>query len=262
MVNLELTDVTYAYPGGPPVVDGVTLDCPPGELTCVLGPNGAGKTTLLKLCAGLLRPDRGTVRLADRSVSELPLRARARQLAVVPQGLDAIPEMLVRDFVFGGRYGHLDRWGRAHARDVRAVDLALRAADVEPFGDRLMTELSGGQRQRVLIARALAQEPSAFLIDEPTSSLDPEHQLAIFELIAGLTCHGRTVVCVTHDLNLASQFATRIVVLRDGRHVADGPPADVLRPDVLDAVYGPGLHYGRLTTPDGDERPFVIPRRR
>ena len=261
MVTLEIEQASYAYPGGPAVVSDVSLDIAAGALTCVLGPNGAGKTTLLKLCAGLIEPTRGQVRLDGQAVAGLEPRLRAKRLAVVPQSLDAIPQITVRDFVFGGRYGHLDRWRRAHAKDQRAVDLALAAADIEPFGERLMTELSGGQRQRVLVARALAQEPSVFLVDEPTSSLDPEHQLAIFELIAGLTCHGRTVVCVTHDLNLASQFATRLVVMQAGCAIKDGSPEEVLTPAVLDPVYGTELHYGRLTTSTGEERPFVIPRR-
>lgn len=261
MVTLTVDDVSFAYPDGPPVLADLSLELAAGALTCVLGPNGAGKTTLLKLCAGLLSPNRGAVRLDGRPVGGLAPRERARQLAVVPQTLEAIPDVTVTDFVFGGRYGHLDAWRRVHAKDRRAVELSLAAADVEPFADRLMTELSGGQRQRVLVARALAQEPSVFLVDEPTSSLDPEHQLAIFELIAGLTGHGRTVVCVTHDLNLASQFATRLVVMKDGRLVKDGRPSEVLRPEVLDDVYGTDLHYGALATPDGGERPFVVPRR-
>ena len=261
MVRLELEQLTFAYPGGPRVVDDVTLALEPGELTCVLGPNGAGKSTLVRLCAGLVQPDAGRVRLDGRDVGALGPRDRARQIAVVPQGLDATPEVTVENFVFGGRYGHLDRWRRAHAKDLRAVQLALAAADALEFQGRLMTELSGGQRQRVLVARALAQEPEIFLVDEPTSSLDPEHQIAIFDLIAGLTTHGRTVLCVTHDLNLASQFAARLAVLRGGRLVAEGSPEEILRPEVLASVYGPNLHYGTLVTRTGDERPFVVPER-
>jgi iron complex transport system ATP-binding protein len=124
-----------------------------------------------------------------------------------------------------------------------------------------MNELSGGQRQRVLLARALAQEAPILLIDEPTSSLDPEHQIRVFELIRSLAEEGRAVLVITHDLNLAGQFGTRAVLMSDGKVASEGPLQDVLRRGVLEPVYGRHLHYGRLEDSGGCERPFVLPWR-
>ena len=129
------------------------------------------------------------------------------------------------------------------------------------LADRPLPALSGGQRQRALVARALAQEARLLLVDEPTNALDPEHQLQVFDLIAGLADHGRAAVVVTHDLNLASQFATRVVLLDEGQKVADGPVGEVLVREVLEPVYGPNLRYASWSVPGGGERPVVLPWR-
>lgn len=260
MVTLLARQLSFAYTSGPPAVADVDLAVRPGELCCVIGPNGSGKSTLVRLLAGLRRPDRGSVLYDGRPLAELSPRERARRVAVVPQTLRAIPETSVRAFVSGGRYGRLDVWRRSGPGDVLAVETSLEAADVADLGERLLTELSGGQLQRVLIARALAQEAGALLVDEPTASLDPEHQLAVFELVARLCAQGRAVLAVTHDLNLASQFATEVVLLEAGRRVAAGRPEEVLRPEVLRPVYGNRLWFGQ--GPDragGAPRPFVLP---
>lgn len=205
-------------------------------------------------------PTAGRVFLGDRELTDCKPRERARAVAIVPQYLDRLPEVRVRDFVLGGRYAHLGAWGRARDHDREAVDSALQACDASTLADRMLTRISGGQRQRVLIARALAQEAPILLVDEPTNSLDPEHQLAVFELLARQTCEGRAVLVVTHDLNLASQFATRMVLMTNGRVAADGDAESVLRPEVLTDVYGDRLAYGRLPVPrDPAGRPFVLP---
>ena len=257
---IEATELAFAYEGGVRAVDGVSLALAPGEFVCAIGPNGAGKTTLLKLLAGLIDPDAGRVLSHGEPLAEVSKRERARRVAVVPQSLLALPEIRVEGFVRGGRYAHLSFWRREEPGDQRAVDRALEEADVADLRDRLLTELSGGQRQRVLVARALAQEARALLVDEPTSSLDPEHQLAVLDLLAGLADEGRAVLVVTHDLNLASQYATRIALLDAGRIAADGPTAEVLRPEVLCPVYGPDLRFGTWPV-GGEERPFVLPWR-
>lgn len=260
VVSLGASGVSFAYPGPVPAVEDVTLGLGTGELVVVIGPNGAGKSTLLKLMAGVLAPDRGEVRLGDERVDALAPRVRARRVAIVPQSLDRVPSVAVHDFVLGGRYGHLGAFGRAGSRDHEAVDEALASCDVADVATRSLHGLSGGQRQRVLVARALAQEASMVLVDEPTSSLDPEHQIAVFDLLATLTCEGRGVLVVTHDLNLASQFATGIALLRDGRLVAKGGVEDVLRREVLEGVYGGHLRYGEFPAPRGaGTRPFVVP---
>ena len=260
MVKSLLCDaVEYAYPGGEKVVDGATLAVAAGSLTCIIGPNGAGKSTLLKGMAGLLSVDRGAVTVDGGPVGALEARVRARTLALVPQFLDAIPAVTVENFVLGGRYGHLDGWRRARSVDHEAVLVALREANVFELRERLLAELSGGQRQRVLIARALAQEARYLLVDEPTSSLDPEHQLGVFELLSRLAREGHGVVVVTHDLNLASQYAVEIALMHSGRFVAVGSPKEVLKPEVLDPVYGAHFRFGTWDNEEGAERPYVLP---
>ncbi len=262
MTELRCRAATLDYPGPLRALEEVDLDLRPGDLTAVLGPNGAGKSTLLRLCAGLLAPTGGSVELDGRPVDALRPRERARRLAVVPQELRALPDVDVATFVGGGRYGHLGALRTPGPADAAAVRAALAACDVEGLGERLLTQLSGGQRQRVLIARALAQEASFLVVDEPTSWLDPEHQLATFELLARLAGEGRAVLVATHDLNLASQFASAIVILRGGRVAARGTPDEVLVPDVLEPVYGPHLRCGRWPAgPGGAERPYAVPWR-
>lgn len=261
MSALACRGLEHDYPGPLRALDGVDVSLAEGELVAVIGPNGSGKSTLLKCLAGLLAPSAGEVLVDGQPLGLFEDRARARCLAVVPQFLPALHDIAVRDFVRGGRYAHFGRWQGPGPADRGAVDRALQAADVGDLASRWMSELSGGQRQRVLVARALAQEARYLLVDEPTTSLDPEHQLQIFELIARAVADGRAALVATHDLNLAAQFATRIVLLERGAVRADGPIARVLTPAVLQPVYGASLRFGTFRAADGAERPCVIPWR-
>jgi iron complex transport system ATP-binding protein len=159
--------------------------------------------------------------------------------------------------VLGGRYAHFDFFRTPRPADREAVERALAEADASDWGERLLGELSGGERQRALIARALAQESAALLLDEPTASLDPEHQLKVMRLVRSLADRGRAVAVVTHDLNLASQYGDRLTLMHRGRIAAEGAARDVLCADVLEPVYGPGLHFGAF--PNG--APLVLPQR-
>tara|TARA_R110002072_G_scaffold65825_8_gene162579 strand:+ start:1115 stop:1894 length:780 start_codon:yes stop_codon:yes gene_type:complete len=252
---IRATGVSYTYPGGVHAVDRVDLSVDHGELLFVLGPNGSGKSTLLQLMSGVLRSDVGEVVLDGTPLQGLSAKAAARRIAVVPQAVDGVDEVLVEDFVAGGRYAHLGPWRRSGADDDRAITLALERADAADVRRRRMGELSGGQRQRALIARALAQETPTILLDEPTAALDPEHQVSVLRLVRDLAAAGAAVVVVTHDLNLTTQFASRVLLLDHGRAVAEGPVSEVLIPTVLQPIYGSNLHYGRF--PDG--RPLVVP---
>jgi len=258
---LRARELVYDYPGGRRALAGVELALAAGELVCVLGPNGSGKSTLLRLCAGLLAPAAGTVELAGRALAPLSARERARELAFVPQALRALPACRVHDFVLGGRYARFPRlaglFARAGAADHAAVGAALAEADAAELGARALDELSSGQLQRVLVARALAQEARLLLCDEPTAALDPEHQVRVLLLLERLAAAGRAVLVATHELNLASRFAQRIVLLAEGRVVASGPPEDVLRPEVLTPVFGQHLHFARST--GAPARPLVVP---
>ncbi len=251
----------YAGPGdGVRALDGVDVAIQAGELVAFIGPNGSGKSTLLRCLAGLLAPTSGDVSISGDSAASLDDAERARRVGVVPQYLPRLPGTTVRWFVLGGRYARIATLRGPAPADFAAASAALAACDVAGLDDRMMDELSGGQRQRVLLARAIAQEPRVLLIDEPTAALDPEHQVRVFDLIARHVDARRSAVVITHDLNLASQYATRLVVLDAGKVVAEGKPADVLRNDVLEPVYGRSIRFGELT--DGAvRRPFVIPWR-
>jgi len=257
---LSARDLVFDYPGPLRALDGVDLSLHPGDLTAVIGPNGSGKSTLLKLLGGLLEPKAGEVLLQGAAPRALPPRERARRVAFVPQFLPALQDVSVRDFVSSGRYARVARFASASAADRDAVARALDECDAAGLQDRAMAELSGGQRQRVLVARALAQDAPVLLVDEPTSGLDPEHQIRVLELVASLRGE-RAALFVTHDLNLAGQYARRVLLLDRGRVAAEGSVEHVLRPEVLAPVYGEHLHYGRW--PDGDEagRPYVLARR-
>jgi iron complex transport system ATP-binding protein len=275
MSLLEARGVVFDYDGPLRALDGVDVALAAGELVAVIGPNGSGKSTLVKVLGGLLPPTSGEVRFEGRLQVGLRPRERARGVAVVPQFLPALPEVRVEDFVLSGRYAHIPRFASATAADRDAVRRALDECDAAELADRAMAELSGGQRQRVLVARALAQEAPVLLIDEPTAGLDPEHQIRILELIASLrglrglrdggsasgATGGRAALFVTHDLNLASQYASRVVLLDGGRVAASGPVEAVLRREVLEPVYGEHLHYGTWPSGAGAGRPFVLPRR-
>ena len=244
-------------------VDGVDLSIRSGEIVAVLGPNGAGKSTLLRGLAGLIAPTSGSVLAEGEEVSRLAPRERACRLALVPQTLGALPEVSVEAFVGYGRYAHSGLLGRRRPEDGAAVRRALEAADLAGLGERPLAQLSGGQQQRALVARALAQQAGTLLVDEPTSALDPAHQLRVLDLLADLSAQGHAVVFVTHELNLASQYADRALLLREGRPVALGPVEEVLRPEVLEPVYGADLCFGQLPSARaGSERPFVLPWRR
>ena len=251
--------LAYEYPGKRRALAGIDLALERGELVCVVGPNGSGKSTLLRLCAGLLAPSAGAVELDGRPVIGLEPRERARRLAFVPQALRALPDLDARSFVLGGRYAHQSVWSGLLARETRpdreAVERALAEADALDLAPRRLDELSLGQFQRVRVARALAQEAPLFLFDEPTAALDPEHQVRLFLLIERLVAAGRAALVVTHELALASRFAQRCLVLCEGRVAAEGTPAAVFRPAVLEAVFGAHLYYGEV----GTGRPLVVP---
>ncbi|MBL8859376.1 MAG: ABC transporter ATP-binding protein [Planctomycetes bacterium] len=259
----------YTYPLGERALCGVDVTVQDGELVVVSGPNGSGKSTLVKALAGLLPLAAGRVELEGRALSALGPRARAQQIALVPQYLPALPDVSVREFVTSGRYAHAQAgfaaalFGRTlGAHDETAVLEALVACDASELSERAMTALSGGQRQRILIARAVAQAARVLLVDEPTSALDPEHQIQVFELLYGLCARSHAALVVTHDLNLAAQFATRIVLLHAGRVVADGVPAEVLTPRVLEPVYGRHLQFIAPRDEIDHRGPIVVASRR
>jgi len=259
--GLAARALEFSYPGGAPVLGGVDVKLEAGELVFLVGPNGSGKSTLLKLLSGLVAPTRGTVTLEGAPLAELTPRERARRIALVPQALRALPDARVADFVGGGRYAHGARFehvlGRTRPGEGAAVARALAEADALELSERAVGELSLGQFQRVLVARALAQEAPFLLLDEPTAALDPDHQVRLLLLIERLVAGGRAALVVTHELSLASRFATRALVLACGRVVAAGEAGTVFREEVLAPVFGP--HLVLAPAPDGSGRNLVVP---
>lgn len=239
MSGWRCAGLVFRYPGAAaPALDGVSLEAPAGACTAVLGPNGSGKSTLLRLLLGTLAPARGTAEFDECPLARWDRAELARAVGVVPQGEETAFPLTVRELVEMGRYPHLGPWRRPGADDERAIVDAMRRCDVEGLAGRGLGTLSGGERQRARVARALAQEPRALALDEPTAALDIQHEMAIWELLRELGRAGTTVLVVTHNLNLAARYADRIVLLDRGRVAAAGTPAEVLTRRTTEAVYG------------------------
>src|SRR5690606_35040528 len=216
--------LAFLWPGADRrAVNGVDVEIPSGGCTALLGPNGAGKSTLLRLLLGTLAPHAGHASFAGRSLADWRREELARHIGVLPQGEDTAFPMSVRDCVAMGRYPHLGPWQREGAADRAAIDRAIQLTDVEDLVDRPLHALSGGERQRARLARALAQEPRAFALDEPTAALDLRHEMAIFELLRDLARGGSTVLLVTHNINLASRYSSTLVLMENGGVAAAGP---------------------------------------
>ena len=219
------------------VLKDVSLSLSPGHLVALVGPNGAGKTTLLRALAGLI-PSEGEIKIGGERLSSLPLRERAKRFGYLPQGHVVQWPLPARDIVALGRYPHgATDPARLSPRDADAVLRAMQAVDVIEFSDRRVTELSGGERSRVALARALAVEAPVILADEPTASLDPRHQIDVMKNLRATADKGVLVIVVTHDLGLAARFADHVLVLREGRLVSQGAPAEALSEQVMADVF-------------------------
>ncbi len=234
---LEAKNITVNY-GPRAAVASVSLLPKPGEVIAIIGPNGAGKSTLLRALNGALPVSGGQVLLDGNPLSSLARRAVARHIAVVAQESDLRFPVTVMEFVLGGRHAWTTAWGWETERDVGIARAVLRETELEDFAARFMNELSGGERQRAVLARALATEASVFLLDEPTANLDLAHQATMLRLVRARCDDGSAAaVVVTHDVNLAAEFADRVLLMKEGRAIASGPPSEVLTPELLRKVF-------------------------
>jgi iron complex transport system ATP-binding protein len=240
-------DSVPAHPSGDRsawVINGVEFTVRQGEIVGVIGPNGSGKSSLLKLLARLVRPQEGTIRLFGAELGTLSRESISRQVAYMPQDLSYDFPFSVLDMVLMGRFPHrrgglwsLVGWEKQEDLDV--AEEAMAQADVRHLANRMIATLSAGERQRVLLARALAQEPRVLMLDEPTAHLDLNHQLDVCRILQRIHAQLQiTVLLVSHDINLASQYCDRILVMKQGAVVCIGPPQDVIHPRVLSEVYG------------------------
>ena len=225
-----------------PVLKNVSLAIASGEVLGILGPNGSGKSTLLKVLMRILTPQQGKVELFGQPHEAFSQAEISRRVAFVPQETQQAFPFTISEMVLMGRYPHHNRtWGLGwESVQDRAVAMqAMSDLGVAHLGGRLITNVSGGERQRAVIARALAQEPEVLLLDEPTAFLDLHHQLEIARIIRRLNRErGLTVVLVSHDLNLASQYCDRLLLLREGEIVTMGSPEEVIARESLERVYG------------------------
>ena len=256
--TLSAHDVTLAYDRRV-VVEHLDLDVPPGSFTVVIGPNACGKSTLLRGLARLLTPRTGAVLLDGRAIHTMPTKEVARRVGLLPQTAVAPDGIGVADLVARGRYPHQTLLRQWSPEDEAAVVSAMAATDVTDLADRGVDELSGGQRQRVWLAMVLAQETPVLLLDEPTTFLDIGHQYEVMDLCAALHERGRTLVAVLHDLHQAARYATHLVVMAEGRIVAQGAPGDVVTAELVEAVFGLPC---RVIPDPVSGTPLVVPERR
>lgn len=235
---LQVGNVSFAY-GERLVLQDVTLAVPRGRIVGLLGPNGSGKTTLLRIMAGTLPPAAGRVHIENTDLARLSRRDLARRIAVVPQETHATFDYTALDIVLMGRYPHLGSFELEGASDLAIAHDALAATGTASLASRAFDTLSGGEKQRVVIASALAQASDVLLLDEPTASLDLGYQFEIATLLTLLNRErGTTMVVSTHDLNLAAALCADVVLIKEGRVIAQGPTAVALTASSIRALYG------------------------
>lgn len=220
------------------VLKDISFEVKGGEFLGIIGPNGSGKTTLLKIIDKLLVPQKGSIWVGGVNLNEIKRNVLARLIAVVPQDSPMIFPFSVEEIVLMGRAPHLGKLRFEGEKDYEIARRAMKMTDTSSFANRSINELSGGERQRILIARALAQQPQIILLDESTAFLDIKHQIAFFDLIKGLNKkQGLTVISVTHDINLASLYCDRIILLNAGNIHCMGTPDEVITKSNIKEVY-------------------------
>lgn len=235
----------------------LSVSIPQGKLTVIIGPNACGKSTLLRTLSRLMPPQSGTVFLDGKLIGDYGTRDVAKRLGLLPQSSTAPGDISVADLVARGRYPHQSLFSRWTAQDTLAVNDAMHATGVFELAESTVNSLSGGQRQRVWIAMVLAQQTPLLLLDEPTTWLDIAHQIDLMELMCRLNQeNGRTLVVVLHDLNQACRYAGHLIAMRDGKILAEGAPADIVTPALIEQVFG--LRCAIIDCPVS-HTPLIIP---
>lgn len=235
---ITLENLHWSY-GEQEILKEITQEIQNGCFTGILGPNGSGKTTILRLMMRILHPEKNTVFFQSKEIHDYPRKEIARRIGTVPQQTDNSYPFSVYEMVMMGRYPHKGRLESLHHRDHDIVRMSLEKTQVYHLRNHAVHEISGGELQRVVIARALAQEPGILALDEPTSHLDPKHQLSILGLLKDLVRdEGISVICVLHDLNSAMRFSDQVLIINRGKIAYAGPPEEVITPEHIKEVYG------------------------
>ncbi len=254
---LSARDVSFGFPSQSTFLGPVSLDVCAGQCWGLVGPNGAGKSTMLRLLAGLLQPRIGDVLWQEVPLSQVPRLQLAKLIAFLPQHPPVDVDMLVEDVVLLGRFPHRTLGLFESKQDRLVATSAMQSTKITSFSQRRLSTLSGGEAQRVHLAAAFAQAPAVLLLDEPTTGLDLNHQIAIFDMIRQKVDDGQlSAVVVTHDVNLAARYCDRILLLHDGKVAACDTPLRVVTPDVLSQVYG--VELAVASTGDGSAA-WVVP---
>ena len=236
MSVLKIENLVCGYEPRKPIIKDISFEVASGEFVGIVGPNGSGKTTLLRAISGLLKAQHGSIFISQHRIDHLERKELARRIAFVPQLMEPVEGFTVEELVMLGRTPYFERFSFESVEDYEAVKWAIEELKIEGLKDREVTELSGGEFQRVAIARALAQEPKILLLDEPTSHLDIRYQVKICKLLRKLRSH-RSIVATFHDLNLASRFCSRLILLKNGELIAEGRPDEVVTPDNIWKAY-------------------------
>lgn len=236
-LHLHGRNIVAGY-GAETILNGVNISIPQGKITALIGPNGCGKSTLLSVLGRQLPTQAGQVEIAGRAVYDIPAREFARYVSFLPQQ-PLVPEgITVRDLVGFGRYSHTGKLAGLTATDHTAIEAAAQRTGITELLDEQAAHLSGGQRQRVWIAMTIAQEAPILLLDEPTTYLDPAHQLSILDLVKSLNAQGKTIVMVLHDMTQAARYADHIIAMKNGSILAEGRSKDVLTAETVGQVFG------------------------
>ncbi len=253
MVKIQVEEVFFKYRDGLQALDNVSMAMQEGEFVCLVGPNGSGKSTLLKCLLKIFKPQNGKIILEGINLEQLTLSSLAKQIGYVPQSMQHVFQVTVFEAILTGRIPHLG-WAPKES-DLKSVEEIMKLFEVEAWAWRSLSALSGGERQKVLIAMTLAKEPHILLLDEPTSNLDLKHQLEVMDILKRLVKEQKlTVVMAIHDLNLALQYADKVVMMKKGKVIAQGAPLTVFTKENIQDVFGVEVEIA-----DKNRNPYIRP---
>jgi len=254
---LTIDNVSYSYSNDFKAVDSVSMNVKEGDFWAILGANGSGKSTLVNMASGIIKPQGGKIKLLEKDIGNFSPKEIARKISFVPQNIHVDFPFSCLQIVLMGRYSHLTGIGIENSNDLAIADEALSLTGTIHLKDRMIHQLSGGERQRIFIAQAIAAQPRLFILDEPVSALDIRYKVKILDLLEFLNREkGITIITILHDLNMASLYARKILLLKNGKVAGAGTPDKILTPEKIQEVYEIPVEIIRCM--DGDRR-IIIP---